>query len=127
MTEIQDNTVAAQIEAQETGNARKWIRRVIYTCFMSFYLAVVVAHLIVFFGIVEPDSLLSTTFIDHYAAIAGLPCAALMAFAVVWSYRSTDGPFEIEAWGLKFKGAAGPIVMWVLVFIVSVTAIKLLY
>lgn len=57
----------------------------------------------------------------------GLPCAALTSLALVVFLRTTDGPIEFDVFGLKFKGASGPIVMWVLCFLSMAGAIHLLW
>ena len=62
---------------------------------------------------------------DHFAAIIGLPGAAAVAFALVVFLRQTDGPIEFEGLGLKFKGAAGQLLMWVVCFLSMAAAIKL--
>jgi hypothetical protein len=41
--------------------------------------------------------------------------------------RSTEGPMEFEGLGFKFKGAAGPVVLWAMCFIVIVLGIRVLW
>jgi hypothetical protein len=66
-------------------------------------------------------------FHEHPAAMLGLPLIAIAALCLVLILRSTSGPIEFEALGLKFKGAAGPIIMWVITFLAMVVAVKLLW
>jgi hypothetical protein len=101
---------------RKTAGPRNLVRSGIALTFAAFFAALALANAIVFTGVVAADSLLAKLLIEHFAAIVGLPCAAFMAFAFVWIWRLREGPIELEAWGMKFKGAAGPIVMWVLVF-----------
>lgn len=61
----------------------------------------------------------------HFRAVVGLPMAAAASFVVVWALSVTEGPIEIEAWGLKFKGAAGPVIFWIFVFLAISTSINL--
>jgi hypothetical protein len=63
----------------------------------------------------------------HFAAIVGLPMAALASLCIVLILRISSGPVEFEAWGLKFKGAAAPIVFWILCFLVIAVCIKMLW
>jgi hypothetical protein len=63
----------------------------------------------------------------HFAAVIGLPGAAIVAFVLVVFLRQTDGPIEFEAIGLKFKGAAGQVMMWVITFLAMAVAIKLVW
>jgi hypothetical protein len=63
----------------------------------------------------------------NFPVTVGLPFVALAALALVVFLGSTSGPIEFEAIGFKFKGAAGPIVMWILCFLSMVIAVHLLW
>ena len=63
----------------------------------------------------------------HYAALLGTPAAAATAFFVVVLLKVTSGPIEFEALGFKFRGAFGPIVLWIFCFLAVVTALCLLW
>ena len=65
--------------------------------------------------------------LDHYAATMGIPCAGLAALCLVVFLKSTSGPIEFELIGMKFRGASGPIIMWILCFLAMVAAIHLLW
>jgi hypothetical protein len=60
-------------------------------------------------------------------AVIGVPFCGAMAAFIVLLLRTTQGPIEFEALGFKFRGASGPIVMWVLCFLSFVAATKLLW
>jgi len=64
---------------------------------------------------------------DHFAATIGLPLAGLTSLSLVLFLKYTAGPLEFEGMGFKFKGASGPIVLWILCFLSIATAIKLLW
>jgi hypothetical protein len=64
---------------------------------------------------------------QHFAAIVGLPMAALASLIIVLVLRVSAGPIEVEAWGLKFKGASAPIVFWILCFLAISASIKMLW
>jgi len=49
---------------------------------------------------------------DHFLSTIGLVGYAIASFAVVVFLRNAEGPIEFEIWGLKFKGAAGQVVLW---------------
>src|SRR2546421_445304 len=53
----------------------------------------------------------------HVPSILGLPCAALASLVLVLVLRTVSGNIELEVLGFKFKGAAGPIIMWILCFL----------
>jgi hypothetical protein len=65
--------------------------------------------------------------VDHFPATVGIPVAAVFAFVVVALFESTAGNVKFEAAFLKFDGAAGPIIMWILCFLSIIWAIKLLW
>lgn len=64
---------------------------------------------------------------QHFAATIGLPSAALAALLLVTILEINAGRIEFKAVGFEFKGAAGPIVMWVLCFLSIAAAIRLLW
>lgn len=73
------------------------------------------------------SSWIITQFKQNFAATLGIPLSALTAFCVVTLLRATTGPIEIEMKGLKFSGASGPIIFWILCFLVIVIGVKLLW
>ena len=64
-------------------------------------------------------------FRSHYVFFIGLPLAALLAHFLVGTLENTRGQIEFEAAGVKFKGASGPIIMWVLVYLAFVVSFAL--
>jgi hypothetical protein len=64
---------------------------------------------------------------DHFAAVVGLPAAAVAALFLVLVLRIASGPIEVEFGSLKFKGAAAPIVFWLLCFLAIAGSIKMLW
>jgi len=63
----------------------------------------------------------------HAPAMIGIPWAGGAAFIVVLVLRTSFGAIEFKLLTVEFKGASGPIVMWVLCFLVEVLAIKSLW
>jgi hypothetical protein len=64
---------------------------------------------------------------EHFAAVVGLPMAAIFALWIVTILRSQSGPIEFEVFSFRFRGASGPVVLWVLCFLAIAFAIKLLW
>lgn len=64
---------------------------------------------------------------QHFAATIGLPFAALAALCLVYFLEIKAGPIEFDGFGFKFRGAAGPVIFWVIVFLAIASAIKLLW
>lgn len=75
----------------------------------------------------KDDSWMLAILKEHFAAAVGGPCAAFAAMLVVLLLRYTGGPMEIKGFGLEFKGAAGPIMLWIFCFLAITSAIKFLW
>lgn len=63
----------------------------------------------------------------HFAAVIGLPAAAIASFSLVMILETIKGNIEFEVLSFKFKGASGPIIMWILCFLSMSFAIWLLW
>lgn len=63
----------------------------------------------------------------HAQAMIGVPWAGGAAFIVVLVLRTSFGAINFKVLGTEFKGASGPIVMWVFCFLVEVSAIRILW
>ena len=64
---------------------------------------------------------------SHYAALIGLPLAAIFSLWVVVILRNKSGPIEFEFISLKFKGASGQVILWILCFLTITAAIKFVW
>jgi hypothetical protein len=65
---------------------------------------------------------------EHFPGMILVPMAALMALCVVLLLRWTVGALEFDLVGqAKFKGASGPLTLWVVCFLSIVFAIWLLW
>jgi hypothetical protein len=60
-------------------------------------------------------------------AIVGIPMAAASSFCVFWVLEATSGGIQFEVIGFKFRGASGPVVLWVMSFLAFVAAIRVLW
>jgi hypothetical protein len=68
-------------------------------------------------------------FRDHFAAMIGLPFAALLSFILVVLLEARFDSIEMEVFHgfIKFRGASGPIVLWMLCFVSIAASIRLLW
>ena len=64
---------------------------------------------------------------EHFAAVVGLPLGAIAAFCIVYVFEYSTGTIELEGMGFKFKGASGPIILWLFCFLAIVMGIKFLW
>ncbi len=63
----------------------------------------------------------------HFPVTIGLPVAAVISLLLILVLRETTGKLEFEALGFKFRGASGPVVLWVLCYLAITLSIKLLW
>ncbi len=64
---------------------------------------------------------------QHAPVTFGLPIAAAVSLLLILVLRETTGKLEFEALGFKFRGASGPVVLWVLCYLAMTLSIKLLW
>lgn len=64
---------------------------------------------------------------EHFAAIVGLPVAAIFSAFLVVVLQQTSGPVRFEGLGFKFEGTSGQVVLWIFCFLAIAGAIKLLW
>jgi hypothetical protein len=58
---------------------------------------------------------------EHFAGILGSVMSTMTAMVVVIIFRVSAGPIEFDTpLGFKFKGASGPVVLWVFAFLACV-------
>ncbi|MGE8098122.1 hypothetical protein [Pseudomonas fluorescens] len=89
--------------------------------------AISCVFLVLFVGSAFYDARFNEVLYGHMAAAIGVPLAALTALTLVLALEQVSGEVELEAWGLKFKGASGPIIMWVLCFLTLIAGVKALW
>lgn len=63
----------------------------------------------------------------QYAALLGVPLSAASAVCVVLLLETVSGPIEIETSWLTFRGAAAPVVLWILCFLAMTFALGWLW
>lgn len=78
-------------------------------------------------GKATPDTWPTAILDKHFAAMVGTPLSVMTAFCIVSVLKVTNGPVEFEAFGFKFRGASGPIILWVFSFLAIGTIFHLLW
>jgi membrane-bound metal-dependent hydrolase YbcI (DUF457 family) len=86
-----------------------------------------VASLVIAAWVNRFDPVLTEVVVKNFAAIIGLPFAFIASFVVVALFRQGETPLEFEGFGLKLRGAAGEIVLWILCFMAISGAIAVLW
>ena len=69
----------------------------------------------------------SSLVLRNYLIFFGMPYAAFFAYFMVITLESGRGPIEVDFSGLKFKGAAGPLIFWLLIFLSVQLGFKLFW
>jgi hypothetical protein len=65
--------------------------------------------------------------LNHFAAVVGLPMIAALSLVIVLLLPQAYGRIEFKALGMSFKGASGPVILWVVCFITITLALKLVW
>lgn len=63
----------------------------------------------------------------NYLIFFGMPYAAIFAYFLVSTLEKTRGPIEVELATFKFKGAGGPLLFWILVFLTIISGFQMLW
>lgn len=113
------------MQAQDSGIR---LRRIAHTAIT----VSVIAVMVLFIGFVvmhasKPGGWVTDVAVAHFAAVIALPFAALLAAFIVVAFESRYGAIEFHGLGLKFAGASGPIVLWVLCYLSIASTIRLLW
>jgi hypothetical protein len=123
------NAEAERHAAPEPSPPLSLVRQVVtWLCVVLGPLLVGIAFFPIIRAAIQQQPWLLTIFRQHYAAIFGLPGAALLSFILVVVFEARFDNIEMEIANLvKFRGASGPVILWVLCFLSIALAIKLLW
>ena len=64
---------------------------------------------------------------NHAPAVIGNPASIVTSYCLVIFLEANSGPIEFEALGFKFRGASGPIVLWIFVYLAQIVGITTLW
>jgi hypothetical protein len=64
---------------------------------------------------------------EHFPSVIGLPAAALLSLLIVLVLKAAAGPLRFKVPGFEFKGASGPVILWVVCFLAMSWAIHFLW
>lgn len=64
----------------------------------------------------------------HYRVVVGMPLMAMTSLLLVCIFHAAAGPIEFETpFGFKFRGASGPIVLFVMCYLAFAATLRLLW
>jgi len=87
----------------------------------------IVALFAILYAYLSDYALFKNVLADHVRAVVGIPLSAVSSFCVVIVSESRSGRIEFEVAGLRFKGASGPVILWILGFWTFTFSIRLLW
>lgn len=93
---------------------------VVMMLFTLVYLIAIVAWIL-------NDATLRTLLTAQVRTFVGVPLSAIAGFCIVVVLENQSGPVEIGGFGLKFRGAAGPVMLWIFCTLALVACIKMLW
>jgi hypothetical protein len=64
---------------------------------------------------------------EHFAAVIGLPTAALAAAALVRIFKISEAKVTLKALGIELDTTSSSVILWVIVFLSIAAAVKLLW
>lgn len=66
-------------------------------------------------------------YLNNIMFVVGIPMSMVAAFGLVVYFEITSsGPIEVKIWEFELTGPAGPLMMWVVVFLAIVLGMKVL-
>ena len=64
---------------------------------------------------------------EQLRVFLGVPLAGIAAFCVVLVLEVQTGKIEFEGLGFKFRGASGPVILWIFCFLALAGVINLMW
>ncbi len=115
-------------QANGMPTLRRWITwaAVIGTALWAGYFFIFLIYQSIF-GSVKSDNWFLQMVQENPAGTIGVAMSAITAFCLVALLEIARGPIEIEAIGFKFKGASGPVILWVFCFLAIIYGVWLLW
>jgi hypothetical protein len=115
--------------AQASSSPPSLVRQVVtWLCIGFGPVLALITYLPLLQAMLQRQQWIYTIFREHYAAIFGLPSAALLSFMLVVVFEARFDKIEMELANLvKFRGASGPIILWIFCFMSITIAVKMLW
>jgi hypothetical protein len=114
-----------QNEQDYEAHARRIARIVFWICVSGVVIFITRLGLLFSLKIVRDPVWFFSIVESHFVATVGLPLAMLASLVIVWLFNSQYGRIKFKFLGLEFEGGSGPIILWVIVFLALVAAIKI--
>jgi hypothetical protein len=120
------------VQARQAGqDKQRWQNALHRLCAYVILAVLVLGPVFLAVFITVPSLGAADEFVDfvlrNYAAFFILPYIGCLAYFIVVTLEATRGPVEIEIATIKIKGAGGPILFWVIVFVAVTSVIKMFW
>ncbi|QIK19219.1 hypothetical protein [Ralstonia pseudosolanacearum] len=116
---------------QSNHNKRRWQSVLHRLCAYGILTVLVLGPVFLAVFITVPSLEAADDFVGfillNYAVFFILPYIGCLAYFIVVTLEATRGPVEIEVATIKIKGAGGPILFWVIVFVAVASVIKMFW
>jgi hypothetical protein len=129
-SEVQESHSEAHHRSLTSSDARlrriaSWVTMFGTALFAAYFFGFLIYHSLR--PTASSGSWLITTLDRQFAATIGVPLSAISSVCIILLLKATAGPIEFEGLGFKFRGASGPIVLWVFCFLSMIFAEHLLW
>jgi len=111
-----------KIEENNHDNFKKWVKISMVVIGIFFFLYLFYQQ---WYG--GLDSRLFDKIVEHYAVFLTVPCAGFAALILVVCLDQAYGTVNFSIFELRFEGASGQIILWILVYLSIILSIKLLW
>lgn len=118
-----------ELAHQPESSSNQFLKKLVNWAFFisAFVYSIFHAYFVISNGLRTPEWLMQLVR-EHYAVVVVLPFAGYAALGLVLLLESrSENPLEFKAIGFEFKGASGPIVLWVLCLLAIAACIKMLW
>src|SRR5215831_12590308 len=117
--------MADQPEEQTREDKERLVGIVMAAILITFQ---VVASGAMFYAMLRIPGLFESVLKEHFAGILGATMSVMTALVIVVIFRVAAGPIEFDTpFGFKFKGASGPVVLWVFTYLACVSGMVALW
>jgi hypothetical protein len=122
---VQEGGPVMPNEEPTTEEREHKIALVLACILMTFQILVSTA---LFLYMVQDQESFHAAMMTHFGGMLGNIMATMTSIVVVVIFRVAAGPIEFETpLGFKFKGASGPVVLWVFTYLATICGISVLW
>lgn len=96
------------------------------TVIVTSVLVAILSSIYICYVIMNANDSVYSLILNNIICVVGIPWAALTAFILISLFETISGEVKIKLGNVEFQGAANPLIMWVMIFLVIVGGIRIL-